>query len=229
MMNIALIDDDANFIMFLKKLIQGLEIIDSYEITSYNTAHEFYYEGKHFDIILLDIKMPEMDGITLAKNLYDESSLIIYITSFTDKMDEAFFINVFKYIVKKEVKVKLEKTLNDAISFINSRKVISAKTDLGFKNFRSNELTHIIYFNRSVYIYTKSDEYVGGTTTLEDIENKLPKIFIRINRSTIINSLYIESFKDNKVKLKYYEKTFKVSRRKKEDIIKVLVQRVDKL
>lgn len=228
MLDIALVDDNIKYTKYIKEFIQNMDIKESYDIDMYDSANAYLNANKHYDILLLDIEMPEMDGITLAKKLYQESTLIIYITNY-NRMEEAFFINVFKYIMKSKVEVELEKTIKDAIQFIDDNTFIEAKTEFGYKKFKSSDLKYVTYKNRKVYLYANGKEYQTNYTTLEEIEKHLSSSFIKINRNTIINGYHIEQFMNNEVKMFGIKESFEVSRRNKEKVLKMIFQKVNKI
>ena len=87
MYNLAIIDDDETFLNILKdKLTHILFDIDmDYQMQAYNGPMDFLKAvgSKHYDIVLLDIDMPELDGISLAKQLrtIHYPPVIIFVTS----------------------------------------------------------------------------------------------------------------------------------------------------
>lgn len=229
MVDIAIVDDDLEYSIFLKEFIKNIRMIDSFDIDIFNSSIKFLEKPKLYDIVLLDIDMPEMDGITLAKTMYNKNSLIIYITNYDNKMGAAFFVNVFKYITKDTVSTELEKTLKDAIEFIHKNTVISAKTNLGYKRIKSSDIVYLSYFNRIVTIYTKNEKYITSTTTFDEIKTNLPKNFLSINRNTIINGMYIDFYQKNQIKMYYYDDVFEVSRRKRDEIMELIFRKSNKL
>lgn len=60
--------------------------------------------------------MPTMSGIQVAKKLLKQNTIIIYITNYENKMQEAFDINVAGYLLKSELETKLTPTLLKAIN-----------------------------------------------------------------------------------------------------------------
>lgn len=229
MVDIAIIDDNIEFTVYLEKLIKEIRMIDSFDIDVFTSPINFLNKDKNYNIILLDIDMPEIDGITLAKKIYKTNSLIIYITNYDNKMASAFFVNVFKYITKDRVEFELEEVLKEAILFIQKNSIISAKTDLGLKNFNSTDIVYLQYLNRSISVYTKNKKYITYITTLEEIQSNLPSCFIKVNRNTIVNGMYIEYYFGNEIKMYFYDKEIKVSRRKKEEVIKMIFGKVNKI
>ena len=102
-LKILLIDDDKFLLdMYsLKFKKSGLEIDIS---SNSQMALDKMREGNEFDIILLDIIMPGMDGLELLKIVRDESlaknSTIIMLTNQADDFDKAKSLSVDGYIIK---------------------------------------------------------------------------------------------------------------------------------
>ena len=84
---IALVDDDRNILISVKMTLEGEE----FEIDTYSdgqSALEAFYR-KQPDIVVLDIKMPRMDGIDLLQKMRPKiSSPVIFLTSKDDEIDE---------------------------------------------------------------------------------------------------------------------------------------------
>lgn len=66
-MQIAVCDDEDIICQEIKKKL--LNIRQEYEITTYNSGYELIDSKKDFDLIFLDIKMPEIDGMKTAEIL----------------------------------------------------------------------------------------------------------------------------------------------------------------
>ncbi|MCI8326295.1 MAG: response regulator, partial [Lachnospiraceae bacterium] len=101
-----------------------------------------FYTGKDllnaketFDIIFLDIRMPEISGMDLAKLLREKMSgnLLIFVTSFQEYVFEAYEVEAFRYLVKPIAQKKLDQVLEQAIEKLNSEKedflVVSSQRD----------------------------------------------------------------------------------------------------
>ena len=84
---IALVDDDRNILSSVKMTLEG----EGFEIDTYSdgqSALEAFYR-KQPDIVVLDIKMPRMDGMDLLQKMRPKiSSPVIFLTSKDDEIDE---------------------------------------------------------------------------------------------------------------------------------------------
>lgn len=80
-------------------------------------------EGLNFDLYLLDILMPGMDGITLARALRagKKYAPIVYLTSSAEHAVAAFSVHAFHYLIKPVSETDLFATLDDALATLGSR------------------------------------------------------------------------------------------------------------
>lgn len=87
-------------------------------IQSYQSSENLQYDlqdGLYFDLLLLDIEMPGVDGMTLAKEIFDTApgAKIIFITSHLEYAITAYEYSVFRYIPKTMIEEKLTMALED--------------------------------------------------------------------------------------------------------------------
>ena len=121
MIRIAVCDDEPCFTQQISHVItnHARDISPSPETVLYTSSGQLLYdveEGAHFDLLLLDIEMPEKDGMSLAASLrrHLPLSLIIFITSHTQYAVKAYELSVFRYIPKSEMETCLPLGLNRA-------------------------------------------------------------------------------------------------------------------
>lgn len=101
MARIALVDDDRNILTSVKMTLEG----EGFEIDTYSdgqSALEAFYR-KQPDIVVLDIKMPRMDGMDLLQKMRPKiSSPVIFLTSKDDEIDEVLGLRMGAddYIIK---------------------------------------------------------------------------------------------------------------------------------
>lgn len=120
MLRIALCDDDT-------RILSKVEILTSHffrthcvdtKIQSYQLSENLMYDlqdGIYYDLLLLDIEMPGIDGMELAKNIHDTmpTARIIFITSHLEYAITAYEFSVFRYIPKTMIEDKLSVALED--------------------------------------------------------------------------------------------------------------------
>ncbi|TCC93231.1 response regulator transcription factor [Pedobacter frigiditerrae] len=154
------------------------------------------------DLLLLDIEMPGMNGIELAKSLGQKQPMIIFTTSKRDYAVDAFDLKVVDFITKpispsrflqsiekaKEVfQQKNEKLNQQADDFLFIRDSITVR------RINVNEILFLEAMGDYVKIQVK-DKFYQIHSSLRSVEDKLPKhIFLRVHRSFIINVSKIDT------------------------------------
>lgn len=87
MKKILLVDDEPDILVILEK---GLEREGGYEVDSYDDPAEalLNFKPHHYDLLLLDIKMPEMNGFELYDRLrkFDQRAHVCFLTAFESSL-----------------------------------------------------------------------------------------------------------------------------------------------
>lgn len=137
---------------FLNRMFKNL-----YEARDGQEGFELYEKHKP-DIILTDIKMPKLDGISLAKKIRknDKDTKIIISTAFSDKdyLMDAIELKLEKYIIKPLTNRNLLPALNKAIESLESEKNFVFNLD---ENFYFDNNTNLFYVNNQVLDLTKKE------------------------------------------------------------------------
>ena len=163
-------------------------------------AVEQFFAGD-CQIALLDIEMPGMNGLKLAKSIREKDSraLFVFLTSYTRYMKDVFDVVTFDFIEKPISDEKLLQILERAATYLN---ITSQHFSFGYRASRySLKYDRILYIEkkgRQALIHTFEDVYKTNMT-LEEIWKQLnPKSFVHIHSSYIIN-LYNLDRKDNEI------------------------------
>ena len=151
---ILYIEDDEGIravnLRILKRMFKEV-----YEASDGKEGYEIYLR-KHPDIILSDIKMPNMDGIELAKKIRerDKKTKIIISTAFSDEkyLLDAVELGLERYIVKPLTKRNLLPALKKAVSNIDKESRLYFS-----ENFYYNEYNELFYENNRVIDMTKKE------------------------------------------------------------------------
>lgn len=184
------------------------------------------------DLIFLDINMPEVSGLTLAKAI-DKKTKIIFTTAYREYAIEGFELQAVDYLLKP---ISFERFLKAVHNFfdISSQKAINTvsiaeKNEKHFIFVRSDRKMVKVNFDEILYVESLSD-YVKIHTdkkaivtreTITNIEAKLPQNqFLRIHRSYIVSIKNIESYTNEYIEIK--NKALPISRSYKESILRKL-------
>ena len=201
MMKILIVDDEAPARMRLRAMIDEIgdyEIVG--EAANGKEALELT-ESTLPDIVLLDIRMPLMDGLETARHLlvFDIPPAVIFTTAYNQYALEAFETNAVDYLMKPIRKEKLESTLQK-LQRLNKAQLSNLKIDDTDENIRTHLCTRlrgnlqlipvadIIYFQadqKYVTVCHKNGE-VLIEEPLKSLEDEFIDQFIRIHRNALV-------------------------------------------
>ena len=111
-MNIVICDDEKYIVDKVFQIVDDYlyETGLDYDIYTYASGDEAIESGVSFDIAFLDIEMNGLDGLRTAKRLYrrNPNLIVLIITSFSDYIDDALELSVYRYIDKPIDKRRLK-------------------------------------------------------------------------------------------------------------------------
>lgn len=201
-MKYLIVDDNLMARTVLSQLASGIEGMTLVgECASALEAFNFL-ENNAVDLLLLDIEMPEMNGLELLQNLSNQP-LIILITSKSDYAVEAFNLNVVDYILKPVTMPRFLTAVQKARELWQSRlNTLDKSTEKNFLFVRSEGALIKIQFEEILWIqalvdyvqfFTASGKKYTVHTTMKSVQNHLtdPR-FVRAHRSYIVNTDKIE-------------------------------------
>ena len=125
MLQIGICDDETLLLDEIKNLTENcLQQQQTFCILStYTDGRNLLYDiqdGKHFDLLLLDIEMPDLSGMELAKQVHRllPDALMIFVTAHYKYAVDAYELHIFRYIPKNQLKERLPHALRDAVSLL---------------------------------------------------------------------------------------------------------------
>jgi|GEM_PF-175984 len=164
-------------------------------------------ESGKAELILSDIQMPEMDGISFLRSL-EQPPFVIFITGYPDFAVDGFELDVLDYIIKPLTEQRFFKAVEKVRKALDYNRSNDREEYVKIKD--RNQTTFLkpeeIFYARGWGDYSKLntiDSEVTLTRSLKEMESILPKkYFIRIQRSFIVNIRQIASVDATKVTLK---------------------------
>lgn len=193
-MNIAICDDDlqcSGMINIMLEEYAARHNLNDFSVYIYNHADDLIdavQDDEHFDICILDIMMPDMNGVELGIKLRADGykGIIIYLTASKNHALDAYKAKAFNYILKPIIPADLYQTLDDALkdfSKITERFVV-IKTKEGNTRISLNNLLYIQLNNR-ILIYHMNDG-----STLEGLYLRVP--FTKAVQDFLIDNRFVQ-------------------------------------
>ena len=151
--------------------------------------------GKRYDVLFLDIMMPEMDGISLARELreLDEDMLIVFITSKIEFMQTGYEVKAFRYLLKDQINTGLPKIWKDIEKELLDRADTYFTYEFERKTYRypCRDILYLESNLRRIILHTNRDT-AALYGKLDDLAIKYP-MFVRIHKSFLVNRRHIRS------------------------------------
>ena len=152
-----------------------------------------YAEQKDYDILLLDIEMDGMDGVTMAKKIRKENEAvqIVFITGYSDYIAEGYEVSALHYLMKPVQKEKLFAVLDRAVQKLKSNeKALYLELSGETVRIPLYQIKYIEVRQNYVTVHAKTDHTVKKT--LADMEKLLDERFYRLGRSYILQLSCVE-------------------------------------
>ena len=190
-MRIAVCDDEEKYINDIAaRIIKRLGENDL-TLHTFSDGHELLdtADVKPYDLVFLDIEMPAMDGITLAKELRkkNSSTYIVFLTGHVEYAIEGYEVNALRYLTKPVQEDKLNDVLAYVIKEKQSRKQLVIKTDGEEIRIDVADIIYMEAQNKYVMIYTTKGEYLVRYN-LADFEEELKDYGVmRVHRSYLVS------------------------------------------
>ena len=198
MLNILIIDDEQPARDRLRRLLAGMPRFEvAGEAASSAEALERIRELSP-DILLLDISMPGMSGMALARVLREggASPAIIFCTAYQDQALNAFEVEAVDYLVKPVREERLENSLEKARRFLGKDDVRGedhyVRSTVGGKVVLTP--IHRVICMISEDKYTTVVHEKGSTVideSLTDLEQRFPVLFFRVHRNALVSRKYL--------------------------------------
>lgn len=210
MFKIAVCDDDAAVVKTLYRLIQTFARANNYEVdqTSYLNPEMLIADmedGAYYDIIYIDIEMPQMNGIEAIKTIkrIQPSCLIIILSSYTQYAIHAINLEVFRYLVKGHTEDLFDVSLQSALNRLSFGEQKSYCISSPRKHIKiiTQDILYCYKNSKMSVIVTKNENYQERKSLyqlLEDL-NSVNNTFIMIERSYVVNILYIRKIWKNEL------------------------------
>ena len=161
-----------------------------------------YEEDKNFDILLLDIEMGAMDGVTMAKRVRrdNETVQIVFITGYSEYIAEGYEVAALHYLMKPVSEEKLFAVLDRALEK-------QKQNERCLNLMLSGEMVRIPFYQikylevQKNYVTIHGKEDYTVKRTLSDFEKELDTSFCRVGRAFILNLKFIRKVTKTEVHL----------------------------
>ncbi len=224
-MRIAICDDMTQDAKQLEEIVRQRYVSVAIKIDIFNDGRELldYMRREHgyFDIVLLDIDMPGINGLELGKHIKKiyPNVILIFATGYPQYMLDAFDLEAFHYILKPFDASKILSIIERARQkYLMKNKYHCIKIKNQMLRLNIKEIFYIEYCQKHVIYYTKNKNY-ETVDTLGRVYNSLKDYgFYQIHQGYIVNFEKVDHFEGYSVVLTDGRKVA-ISVRKKSEVL----------
>ncbi len=193
------------------------------EIESYTSVRNFKEHMEEYDLCFLDIRMPEEDGIELAKEIKEKrkDADIIFISSREERVFDTFKVSPFAFIRKSNFLLDATEVIQRYVK--SKRESVSEMKMISFNSHGKMikvTLEDIAYIegkgvNQEVFFCSTQKGSILVSSKMEDLENDLyDDGFIRIHKGYLVNFRFIRSINNDLTLTLKDDRILIISRRK---------------
>lgn len=191
----------------------GLELVDNYRPV--------------YDLILLDIEMPRLDGMAAAEEIrrLDGEVLILFVTNMAKYAIKGYEVDALGFMLKPVNYFSLALKLKKAQSCLRSRGQwnLMVPTEDGIKKVPASEVRYVEVLDHRLHLHTEGRVYLMPGT-LRDLEAELAgQHFVRCNKGYLVNLRHIELIKSGSVVMSGGDELL-ISRRKREEFLRAVTE-----
>ncbi|MBR7058603.1 MAG: response regulator transcription factor [Stomatobaculum sp.] len=160
-----------------------------------------------YDLIFMDIQMPDINGMETARRLraVDQNVLLIFVTSLAQYAIEGYEVAAMDYILKPVQYFSFAMKLTKVIWRINADagNAVKIANNSGSSRLRLLDILYIEISGHTITYHTLDGGSVSGTGTLSEVEERLQgKQFARCNSCYLVNLQYVGNVKGYRLLLK---------------------------
>lgn len=206
MLHVAIVEDEESERAHLKNCLHYLGEKEqiAFQVSEFPSGMAFLGDYKPiYDIVLMDIEMPGMNGLETARALrqMDMSVILVFVTNMAQFAVNGYEVDAMNYILKPVNEYDFAMKMTRAVSRTTKRQdeSIRIKGAGEFYVLRVASIKYLEVLEHYVTYHTTEGDF-NEYITLKDAEKKLSKpFFVRCGRPYLVNLRYVSGVKDNQV------------------------------
>lgn len=213
MINCIIVDDEPIARRGMKRLVEAHPQLNLLAALDSAEAALDFIATNDTDLIFLDIQMPGLDGLSLARRL-PERTMVIFTTAYSDYAVDSYSVDAIGYLLKPIDRALFEKAVGKAVDYavLLSRAsgetadvrpaadYVIVKADRRFHRVPHADIRYVEGLKDYVILYLSEGRRIVTRATVKGMEEMLPSgMFLRVNKSNIVNLGAVDSFDSNDV------------------------------
>lgn len=221
MLRIAICDDNKSFVEHMAQAVDrefGSQTSEKYEIETYVSSELLLaqHKSKPFDVVFLDIDMPEIDGFQAAGSISSSNDCyIIFVTSHPELVYDSLYFRPLNFITKGNDSYftdKLHSVVNQLFNEMKQNKsIVLENKDIGKAVLTIKNIYYIESSKHYVIYYSEGREPIKVRGNISELEEYYAALdFVRIHKSFLVNLRHIFNLDKNNDEV-IFKQGFKLS------------------
>lgn len=233
MIHVVIVEDEKNQVEMLRGYLQDLEteIKEQVKITVFSNGLDLLDAySPEFDLILLDIMMPHLDGMKTARRIRERDSevVIIFITNMASYAVHGYEVNALDFIVKPVEYFPFALKMKKALAAVRAKEehYLFLPVDGEKRRISAKDIFYIEIYNHNLSAHTKQGiiEFYG---TLNAIEKELKEVyFVRCHAGYLVNLRHVTSYREEYMMVE--RDRIPISRPKRKQVLKAMADYIGK-
>ena len=233
MITVAICEDDKSYADGMLEKIKISGVFGSFGYRFFSDGSmlkEAYASGERFDIVFLDVDMPQLDGISAGKyvNSVSPGAVIVFVTNYPQYAIDAYDCCAFHYLLKNVDEkrfVEVLKRVRQRYDAANKRYTVETKK--GFISLPIADIYYIESFYKNLYINTETELYIVKGSIKRAMGELEEYGSCRIHQGYIVNFAKAREIQGNDIILDNGKKVM-ISVRKKSEVLKAYADYIER-
>lgn len=203
MVRILIAEDDPQCFQQMKQFLDDYsrETGRVFQITRYDNGGDLVERYRpEYDLLLLDIDMPLLDGMTAAEHIrrVDQEAVIVFVTNLAQYAIQGYAVNALDYILKPLNYFSFSQRLSRALRYVKKREndYLTVPVKGGAVKLDAGGIYYVERLGRQLMFHTR-DGIIASSATLQQMEEALAgKGFARCNQGYLVNLAHVSGVQD---------------------------------
>ena len=223
-MRIAILEDAS---VEQEQLVQSVAAIMaedlpdlSCEISTYTTMQAYEAAGDAYDLLILDLHLPDGNGLDLARRLRQQraDTGIMIITAYQEHVYEGYEVGAFRFLPKPVEPERLKTALLQFIAQYRSMRFLLVPTQTEQLVLALDEIVCIESQGKHTVVYMQDGRNIESKKSIQDYTREIENgSFVRVHRCYLVNMKHILRLKDSKIVFDTDSCHAEISRRNRND------------
>ncbi len=224
MVRVAIVEDEAPAAQELEALVKSYfhEKGRDCAVSRYESALLFFDAYRaDFDLVFMDIEMPDIDGMRAAEKLREKDALVllVFVTNMRQYAVRGYSVNALDFIIKPPVRATFFPLMDKVQRILDARTGtdISVKTAAGMYRVAARDIRYIEVRRHRLFFHTEQGDFEAWGN-LRDIERMLPQaLFSRCNLCYLVGLAHVRGVEGEEVLVG--EDRLKISRPRRKEFL----------